>query len=88
MTLQEVIETTGTCRFWNHYAGRIKQAAPPDPVRARLLENADHVAHHLDDVPVLLVVCARLADVLPTDQGLGRLARLTERPGERSMPAA
>jgi nitroreductase len=125
MTLQEVIETTGTCRFyrpdpipmdvlvrvlhaarfapsggnrqpvrfivvrdaekkrtlkewylpiWNNYAGRIKQAAPPDPVRARLLENADHFAHHLDDVPVLLVVCAVMSDLLPTDQGLGRVS--------------
>jgi nitroreductase len=125
MTLQEVIETTGTCRFyrsdpiptavlarvlaaarfapsggnrqpvrfiavrdagkkrtlkewylpiWNNYAGRLKQAAPPDPVRARLLENADHFAHHLDDVPVLLVVCAVMSDLLPTDQGLGRVS--------------
>ena len=39
-----------------------------------LLENADHFAHHLDEVPVLLVVCAQLSDVLPTDQGLDRLS--------------
>ncbi len=125
MTLQEVIETTGTCRFyrpdpipmdvlarvldaarfapsggnrqpvrliavrdvekkralkewylpiWTSYVARIKEAAPHDPARARLLANADHFAQHLDEVPVLLVVCARLADVLPTDQGLGRLS--------------
>ena len=125
MTLQEVIETTGTCRFyrpdplptdvlarvldaarfapsggnrqpvrfiavrdvekkrtlkewylpiWTSYVARIKEAAPHDAARARLLANADHFAQHLDEVPVLLVVCARLADVLPTDQGLGRLS--------------
>lgn len=125
MTLQEVIETTETCRFyrsdavpedvlarvldaarfapsggnrqpvrfiavrdpekkrtlkewylpiWQSYAGRIKQAAPPDPVRARLLGNADHFAHHLDEVPVMLVVCAVLSDLLATDQGLDRLS--------------
>jgi nitroreductase len=125
MTLQEVIETTGTCRYyrpdaipldvltrvldaaryapsggnrqpvrliavrdaekkrtlkewylpiWDAYAGRIKQAAPLDAARARLLENADHFARHLDEVPVLLVVCAALSDVLPTDQGLDRLS--------------
>jgi len=125
MTLQEVLETTGTCRFyrsdpvptdvlarvldaarfapsggnrhpvrliavrdsekkrrlkewylpiWESYAARIKQATPSDPARARLLENADHFAHHLDDVPVLLVVCAVLGDLLPTDQGLDRLS--------------
>lgn len=125
MTLQEVIETTGTCRFyrpdavpadvlarildaarfapsggnrqpvrfvavrdagkkralkelylpiWTAYIARIKEAAPHDPARARLMANADHFAQHLDDVPVLLVVCARLGDVLPTDQGLDRLS--------------
>jgi nitroreductase len=125
MTLQEVLETTGTCRFyrsepvptdvlarvldaarfapsggnrqpvrliavrdrekrrtlkewylpiWESYAARIKQAAASDPARARLLENADHFAHHLDEVPVLLVVCAVLSDLLPTDQGLDRLS--------------
>ena len=125
MTLQDVIETTGTCRFyrpdpvpadvlvrvldaarfapsggnrqpvrfiavrdagkkralkelylpiWTSYVARIKEAAPPDPARDRLMANADHFAQHLDDVPVLLVVCARLGDVLPTDQGLDRLS--------------
>lgn len=125
MMFQEVIETTGTCRFyrsdavpadvlarvldaarfapsggnrqpvrfiavrdrekkrtlrelylpiWTAYAARIKEAAPHDPARARLLGNADHFAQHLDAVPVLLVVCALLSDVLPTDQGLGRLS--------------
>lgn len=125
MTLQEVIETTGTCRFyrpdpvptdvlarvldaarfapsggnrqpvrvvvvrdrgkkqklkalylpiWANYVARIKEAAPQDTARARLLNNADYFAQHLDDVPALLVVCAALSDVLPTDQGLGRLS--------------
>jgi nitroreductase len=125
MTLQEVIETTGTCRFyrrdpvpsdvlarvldaarfapsggnrqpvrfiavrdagkkkamkelylpiWTNYVARIKEAAPADPARERLMANADHFAQHLDEVPVLLVVCARLGDVLPTDQGLDRLS--------------
>jgi len=125
MTLQEVLETTGTCRFyrsdpvptdvlsrvldaarfapsggnrqpvrfiavrdgekkrtlkkwylpiWENYAARIKQAAPSDQVRTRMLENADHFTHHLDEVPVMLVVCAVLSDILPTDQGLDRLS--------------
>ena len=125
MTLQEVIETTGTCRFyrpdsvptdvltrildaaryapsggnrqpvrlvavrdrqkkqklkelylpiWTNYVARVKESAPEHPARARLLNNADHFAQHLDEVPVLLVVCAALSEVLPTDQGLGRLS--------------
>jgi nitroreductase len=125
MTLQEVIESTGACRFyrpdpvpgdvlarvldaarfapsggnrqpvrfiavrdsakkqklkewylpiWSNYVARIKEAVPPNASRTRLLANADHFARHLDEVPVLLVVCARLSDVLATDQGLGRLS--------------
>src|SRR5512135_1671537 len=125
MTLQEVIETTGTCRYyrsdpvptdvlarvldaaryapsggnrqpvrliavrdrekkqklkelylpiWTAYIARVKEAAPEHPARTRLITNADHFAHHLDEVPVLLVVCAALGEVLPTDQGLGRLS--------------
>ena len=125
MQLQEVIETTGTCRFyrtdpvspdvlarildaarfapsggnrqpvrfiavqdpgkkrtlkewylpiWESYAGRIKAAMSHDPARARMLANADHFARHLDEVPVLLVVCAVLNELLATDQGLDRLS--------------
>ena len=125
MTLQEVIESTGACRFYrpdpvpgdvlarvldaarfapsggnrqpvrfiavrdpdkkqkltewylpicSSYVARLKEAAPPNPSRERLLANADHFAQHLDAVPVLLVVCARLGDVLATDQGLNRLS--------------
>jgi len=40
----------------------------------RVLAGADHFARHLAEVPVLLVVCFRVADVLPTDAGLGRVS--------------
>jgi nitroreductase len=39
-----------------------------------LIARADYFAEHLDQVPVLIVVCARLADVHPTDHQLGRLS--------------
>jgi nitroreductase len=39
----------------------------------RLLVNADHMAHHLHEVPVLIVVCAQLTDLLATDRHLDRL---------------
>jgi nitroreductase len=42
--------------------------------RNTLLESADHFAQHMQDIPVLLLVCARLADVHPTDTELGRLS--------------
>lgn len=122
MEFREVIETTGTCRFyrpdtvpddvlrrvldgtryaptggnrqgvrfiavrdpakrrqlkdlylplWEQYAARAT-ARPGTPV-PRLLANADHFAHHLDEIPVLIVVCAQLADLLATDRHLDRL---------------
>ena len=122
MDFREVLETTGTCRFyrpdpipddvlrreldgarwaptggnrqgvrlvvvrgatkrrtlrdlylplWEQYAGRA-QARPGAPL-PRLLANADHMARHLDEVPVLVVVCAQLADLMATDRHLDRL---------------
>ena len=123
MDFREVIETTGTCRFyrpdpvpddvlrrvldgtryaptggnrqgvrfvavrdaakrrqlkdlylplWEQYASRA--AARPGAPMPRLLANADHFARHLDDIPVLVVVCAQLADILATDRHLDRLS--------------
>jgi nitroreductase len=40
----------------------------------KLLANADHFAHHLDEIPVLVVVCAQLGDLLATDRHLDRLS--------------
>jgi len=58
--------------LWEQYAGRARTrpGAPP----SRLLANADHFARHLDEVPVLLVVCAVLADIMATDRHLDRLS--------------
>jgi nitroreductase len=122
MDFREVIETTGTCRFyrpdpipgdvlrrvldatrwaptggnrqgvrfiavrdaskrralrdlyvplWEQYVGRA--TARPGAPMPKLLANADHMARHLDEVPVLVVVCAQLADLLATDRHLDRL---------------
>jgi nitroreductase len=125
MQLQEVLESTGTCRFyrtdavpddvlarvldaaryapsggnrqpvrliavrdalkkrqlknwylpiWQSYMARVAPDGIERSPRARLLQRADHFAQHLDEIPVLLVVCAVLADLLPTDRDLGRLS--------------
>lgn len=37
-----------------------------------VVADADHLARHLDEVPVLVVVCAVLADLLRTDADLNR----------------
>ncbi len=57
--------------LWEQYVGRatIRPGAP----LPKLLENANHFAHHLDEVPVLVVVCAQLGDLLATDRHLDRL---------------
>lgn len=39
----------------------------------RMVENADHMAEHLDEVPVLLVVCAVLGDLTTPDAQLDRV---------------
>ena len=39
----------------------------------RMVQNADHMAEHLDEIPVLLVACAVLADVTTPDATLDRV---------------
>jgi nitroreductase len=58
--------------LWEQYVARA--TAHPGAPRPRLLADADHMARHLDQVPVLIVVCARLADLLATDRHLDRLS--------------
>jgi nitroreductase len=58
--------------LWNQYVARAtSRTGAPLP---RLLANADHFARHLADVPVLVVVCAQLADLMATDRHLDRLS--------------
>jgi nitroreductase len=59
---------------WNAYIGGIRQGDVRVDGVPRLVANADHFANHLDEIPVLIVACARLADVYPTDNQLGRLS--------------
>ena len=55
--------------LWERYIGGVGdiRSAPA------MVRNADHFAHHLADVPVLVVVCARLGDLYATDLKLDRL---------------
>ena len=57
--------------LWDQYASRAR--THPGAPLPRLMANADHMAQHLDEVPVLIVVCAQLADLLATDRHLDRL---------------
>ncbi|MEW6272697.1 MAG: nitroreductase family protein [Thermodesulfobacteriota bacterium] len=52
--------------LWEQYIARAG-------ARPRLVRAADHMARHLDEVPVLIVACAQLTDILATDRHLDRL---------------
>jgi nitroreductase len=59
---------------WERYfamvtRGQVRVAALP-----KIIANADHFARRLAEVPVLVVACAKLGDVHPTDAALGRLS--------------
>lgn len=58
--------------LWEQYAGRA--TARPGAPLPKLLANADHMARHLDEAPVLLVVCAQAADLMATDRHLDRVS--------------
>lgn len=59
--------------LWERYlgatAGNLTRADFP-----KLVRDADRFAHELDQIPVLIVVCAHMPDVYPTDHRLGRLS--------------
>lgn len=60
--------------LWDAFLSAIQAGAKHYEARPKLLVDADHFARHLDEVPIMLVVCARLADVQPTDATLDRLS--------------
>ncbi len=59
---------------WNGYVAGIRAGSVQLGAAQKILEAADHFARHMHEIPVMLVVCARLADVHPTDNQLGRLS--------------
>lgn len=58
--------------LWEQYSARA--TARPGAPKPKMLENADHFARHLDEIPALIVVCAQLGDLLATDRHLDRLS--------------
>lgn len=59
--------------LWKRFLERYKSAGL-NPAGMRVINNADAMAEHLAEVPVLIVVCALLGDVLATDRQLDRLS--------------
>ncbi|HVP31083.1 MAG TPA: nitroreductase family protein [Myxococcota bacterium] len=70
--------------IWSQYVAAVRQArvgagggsaaSSAAAAQARMVENADHFAQHLHEIPVMLVVCARIADLYATDGQLGRIS--------------
>lgn len=60
--------------YWDAY---IKAAGGGDvriDMLPKMAQAADHFARNMEKIPVMMMVCARLADVHPTDHELGRLS--------------
>jgi len=55
---------------WKAYLASARSAA----ASSKVLDDADHFAEHLHEVPVLVTVCADLRHIHPTDADLGRLS--------------
>ncbi len=60
--------------IWNSYLEGVNAGKNRVGGRAKIIDDADYFANHLDEVPIQLVVCARLDDVHPTDVELDRLS--------------
>lgn len=58
--------------LWEQYVSRA--TARPGAPRPALVERADRFARSLESIPVLVVVCATLGDLLATDRHLDRLS--------------
>jgi nitroreductase len=58
--------------LWEQYASRA--VAHPGAPLPKLLANADHMARHLDEIPVHVVVCAQTGDLMATDRHLERVS--------------
>lgn len=59
--------------IWNRYI-ETRKSQLPTTAKSGFFADADYFANRLEDIPVMILVCARLADVHPTDHELGRLS--------------
>jgi nitroreductase len=59
---------------WAPYAARSRASLERAGAPTGILDRAQHFADHLENVPVLLVVCAQWDAIYPTDHELGRIS--------------
>ena len=60
--------------IWNAYLEAVNAGTQRVGGLPKIVADADHFANHMVEIPILLMVCANLADVHPTDHELGRLS--------------
>ncbi len=60
--------------YWEAYYGMILEGTKGVGAIPATVESANYFAHHLAEVPILLVVCAELEGLHPTDHELDRLS--------------
>lgn len=60
--------------YWEAYYAAVIEGSKAVGAVPATVESANEFAHHLGEVPVLIVVCAELAGLHPTDNELGRLS--------------
>ena len=60
--------------IWNSYVEGINAGETRVGGLPKIVSDADYFANHLVDIPIMLIVCANLADVHPTDTELKRLS--------------
>jgi len=59
---------------WKTYIDGISRGSVVVGALPRTVRDADHFAEHFAEIPVIIVVCAELAALHPTDARLGRLS--------------
>ncbi|MBS44504.1 MAG: oxidoreductase [Nocardioides sp.] len=60
--------------YWEGYYAMIEEGTKSVGAIPKTVESANYFAHHLAEVPTLIVVCAEMEGLHPTDHELGRLS--------------
>ncbi|MGV9713241.1 nitroreductase family protein [Gordonia sp. NPDC003424] len=60
--------------YWEAYYAAVQEGSKAVGAVPKTVESANDFAHHLGEVPVMIVVCAELEGLHPTDHELGRLS--------------
>lgn len=60
--------------MWKAYLSGVNDGSVPTGALPKTVQNADYFAEHFAELPAIVVVCAELAGIHPTDHKLDRLS--------------